>query len=80
MDTGKLKDKIKSTIYTNGRGAINAADHQALLLDIADAIDEVEVYSEGYAEQMANTAELNAKSYADNAIAEAITNTINTPV
>jgi len=37
-DTTTLKDKIRSTIYPNGKGAINAADHQALLLDMADGI------------------------------------------
>lgn len=35
-----LKGKITSTIYPNGKGAITAADHQALLLDMVDTIDE----------------------------------------
>ena len=39
-DINKLKDKIKSTIYPNGKGAINAADHQAMLLDMADGMAE----------------------------------------
>ena len=39
-DINKLKDKIKSTIYPNGKGAINASDHQALLLDMAAGMAE----------------------------------------
>lgn len=39
-DINKLKDQIKSTIYPNGKGAINASDHQALLLDMADGMAE----------------------------------------
>ena len=39
IDTNDLKEKIRTTIFPNGRGAINAADHQALLLDMADGID-----------------------------------------
>lgn len=38
IDTNDLKEKIRSTIFPNGRGAINAADHQALLLDMADGM------------------------------------------
>ena len=38
----KLKDKIKSTIYPNGKGAINASDHQAMLLDMADGMAETD--------------------------------------
>lgn len=41
-DTNTLKDKIRSTIYPNGKGAINAADHQALLLDMADGMAETD--------------------------------------
>lgn len=41
-DINKLKDKIKSTIYPNGKGAINASDHQALLLDMADGMAETD--------------------------------------
>lgn len=37
-DIKKIKDKITSTIYPNGKGAINAADHQAMLLEMADNI------------------------------------------
>lgn len=37
-DINKLKDKIRSTIYPNGKGAIKASDHQAMLLDMADGI------------------------------------------
>lgn len=48
-DIDKLKDKIKSTIYPNGRGAINAADHQEMLLEIvygiADADSRIESVS-----------------------------------
>ena len=39
-DIKKLKSKIVSTIYPNGIGAINAADHQVLLLDMATAISD----------------------------------------
>lgn len=40
-DINKLKDRIKSTIYPNGKGAINAASHQALLLEMSDALIEL---------------------------------------
>ena len=42
LDINKLKDKIKSIIYPNGKGAINASDHQALLLDMADGMAETD--------------------------------------
>lgn len=38
IDINDLKEKIRTTIFPNGRGAINAADHQALLLDMADGM------------------------------------------
>jgi hypothetical protein len=41
-DINKLKDKIRSTIYPNGKGAINASDHQAMLLDMADGMAETD--------------------------------------
>ena len=41
-DINKLKDKIKSTIYPNGKRAINASDHQAMLLDMADGMAETD--------------------------------------
>lgn len=41
-DINKLKDKIKSTIYPNGKGAINASDHQAMLLEMADGMAETD--------------------------------------
>jgi hypothetical protein len=41
-DINKLKDKIKRTIYPNGIGAINASDHQAMLLDMADGMAETD--------------------------------------
>lgn len=41
-DINKLKDKIKRTIYPNGKGAINASDHQAMLLDMADGMVETD--------------------------------------
>lgn len=39
-DTTTLKDKIRSTIYPNGKGAINALDHQSMLLEMADVLIE----------------------------------------
>lgn len=39
-DTTTLKDKIRSTIYPNGRGAINASKHQSMLLEMADVLIE----------------------------------------
>ena len=41
-DIKKIKDKIKSTIYPNGKGAINATDHQAMLLEMADGMAETD--------------------------------------
>ena len=56
-DINKLKDKIKSTIYPNGKGAINASDHQAMLLDMADGMAETDkeifVDSEEYMDTIA---------------------------
>ena len=39
MDTGKIKHKIRTTIYPNKVGAINAEAHQALLIDLVDELD-----------------------------------------
>lgn len=39
-DTTTLKDKIRSTIYPNGKGAINALEHQSMLLEMADVMIE----------------------------------------
>ena len=39
-DIKKIKDKIINTIYPNGKGAINATDHQAMLLEMADVMAE----------------------------------------
>ena len=41
-DIKKIKDKITSTIYPNGKGAINATDHQAMLLEMADGMAETD--------------------------------------
>lgn len=41
-DINKLKEKVKSTIYPNGRGAINATDHQAMLLDMVDGMADTD--------------------------------------
>ena len=41
-DIKKIKDKITSTIYPNDRGAINANDHQAMLLEMADGMAETD--------------------------------------
>ena len=41
-DIKKIKDKITSTIYPNGKGAINANDHQAMLLEMADGMAETD--------------------------------------
>ena len=41
-DIQTLKDEIKSTIYPNGKGAINATNHQALLLKMADGMAEAD--------------------------------------
>ena len=40
-DIKKIKDKITSTIYPNGKGAINATDHQAMLLEMADGMADL---------------------------------------
>lgn len=41
-EVNKLKDKIRSTIYPNGAGAIKAADHQELLLEMADMFTDLD--------------------------------------
>lgn len=64
-DINKLKDKIKSTIYPNGKGAINASDHQAMLLDMADGMAETDSklteLSEEIDERFAESAESTSK-------------------
>lgn len=63
LDINKLKDKIKSIIYPNGKGAINASDHQALLLDMADGMAETDTKlteleeNESYIKESLNTNE-----------------------
>ena len=41
-DIKNLQDKIRSTIYPNGKGAIQAAAHQELLLDMAAGIQDAD--------------------------------------
>lgn len=41
-DIKNLQDKIRSTIYPNGKGAIQAAAHQELLLDMAEGIQDAD--------------------------------------
>lgn len=53
-DINKLKDKIKSTIYPNGKGAINASDHQAMLLDMADGMAETDTKLATLSSEMSN--------------------------
>lgn len=70
IDITTLKDEIKNTIYPNGKGAINASDHQQLLLNMADAISEIKG-------EIGNCV---TESQLSEAIAEAITTTLNTEV
>lgn len=59
---------------------LNSVSGKADKTYVDDALREVDNEMrlvEGYAEEVANTAESNAKAYADSAIVEAITNTIN---
>ena len=55
-DINKLKEKVKRTIYPNGRGANNATDHQAMLLDMVDGMAETDAK---LAKLSAETSELN---------------------
>ena len=57
--------------------SVSAKVDKTYVDDALAQIDNEMRLVEGYAEEVANAAESNAKSYADNAIAEAITNTIN---
>ena len=41
-DIKNLQDKIRSTIYPNGKGAIQATAHQELLLNMAEGIQEAD--------------------------------------
>lgn len=54
-DINKLKDQIKSTIYPNGKGAINASDHQALLLDMAAGMAETDTKLTELSEEIKET-------------------------
>lgn len=38
-DMTNIKDRIRETIYPNGQGAISAAEHQAMLLEMVDEIN-----------------------------------------
>lgn len=70
-DINKLKDKIKSTIYPNGKGAINASDHQAMLLDMADGMAETDTKLATLSEEIRPIAE-NITETSDNVTEESI--------
>ena len=55
-DIQTLKGKITSTIYPNGKGAINAADHQALLLEMADGMAETDTKLTELSEEVSEVA------------------------
>lgn len=77
-DINKLKDKIKSTIYPNGKGAINASDHQAMLLDMADGMADTDTKLAELSEEISNKVDLTGelvKDYiyvTDNGVGKAI--------
>ena len=65
-DIQTLKDKIKSTIYPNGKGAINATDHQALLLEMVDklaSLASVSAYAECTTAAYTAAKKINLQSY-----------------
>lgn len=84
IDITTLKDEIKSTIYPNGKGAINASDHQQLLLNMADAISEIkgalDLVNESLDDLQSEIGDRVTESQLSAAIAEAITTTLNTEV
>lgn len=84
IDITTLKDEIKNTIYPNGKGAINASDHQQLLLNMADAISEIkgglDLVNESLDDLQSEIGDRVTESQLSAAIAEAITTTLNTEV
>ena len=77
-DINKLKDKIKSTIYPNGKGAINASDHQAMLLGMADGMAETDTKLATLSAEVVEVAAENDRhySFATNGGYEVITSKI----
>ena len=62
-DIKNLQDKIRSTIYPNGQGAIQAAAHQELLLDMAAGIQDADTQvTKLSAETTAKLTELSAET------------------
>lgn len=84
IDITTLKDEIKNTIYPNGKGAINASEHQQLLLDMADAIGEtsgaLDIVNETLEDLQSEIGDCVTESQLNAAIAQAITQTLNTAV
>ena len=60
-DIKKIKDKITSTIYPNGKGAINATDHQAMLLEMADGMAETDAKLTELSAKVNELGNINAK-------------------
>lgn len=84
IDITTLKDEIKNTIYPNGKGSINASEHQQLLLNMADAISEIkgglDLANETIDDLQSEIGDRVTESELSAAIAEAITTTLNTEV
>lgn len=86
IDIQELKNEITDTIKSNGRGEITAEKEQRILLKVADAIaerasqEEVNSLAETIEDLQSEIGDCVTESQLSTAIAEAITQTLNTAV
>lgn len=86
IDIQELKNEITDTIKSNGRGEITAEKEQRILLKVADAMaerasqEEVNSLAETIEDLQSEIGDCVTESQLSTAIAEAITQTLNTAV
>lgn len=86
IDIQELKNEITDTIKSNGRGEITAEKEQRILLKVADAIaerasqEDVNSLAETIEDLQSEIGDCVTESQLSIAIAEAITQTLNTAV
>lgn len=86
IDIQELKNEITDTIKSNGRGEITAEKEQRILLKVADAIaerasqEDVNSLAETIEDVQSEIGDCVTESQLSIAIAEAITQTLNTAV
>lgn len=86
IDIQELKNEITDTIKSNGRGEITAEKEQRILLKVADSIaerasqEEVNSLAETIEDLQSEIGDCVTETEMNRAIAEALTNTLNTEV